>query len=43
MAERFASEGANVGASTPEQFSAHIRTEVARWSKVIKDLGLRTE
>ena len=43
MTERFASEGADVGASSPEQFTAHIRTELARWSKVIKDLGLRAE
>lgn len=43
MAERFASEGADVGASSPEQFTAHIKAELARWSKVIKDLGLRAE
>ena len=43
MAERFASEGASVGASSPEQFSAHITAELARWSKVIKDLGLQAE
>lgn len=43
MRERFAGEGADVGASSPEQFAAHIRSELARWSKVIKDLGLRVE
>lgn len=43
MAERFASEGADVGASSPEPFGVHIRTELARWSKVIKELGLRAE
>ena len=43
MRERFAGEGADVGASSPEQFAAHIRSELARWSKVIKDLGLRAD
>jgi tripartite-type tricarboxylate transporter receptor subunit TctC len=43
MAERFASEGADVGASSPEQFAAHITAEIARWSKMIKDLDLRAE
>jgi tripartite-type tricarboxylate transporter receptor subunit TctC len=43
MAERFASGGADVGASSPEQFAAHITAELARWSKMIKDLDLRAE
>ena len=43
MRERFASEGAEVGASSPEQFTAHIKAELARWSKVIKELGLKAE
>jgi tripartite-type tricarboxylate transporter receptor subunit TctC len=25
---------------TPEQFSAHIKSEIARWAKVIKAAGI---
>lgn len=34
--ERIAALGADVGGGTPEQLNARIRTEVARWAKVIK-------
>lgn len=43
IAERFASEGADVDASSPEQSGAHIKAELARRSKVIKELSLRAE
>ena len=43
LAERFANEGADILAGSPEQFGAHITKELARWSKVIKELGLRAE
>lgn len=43
MAEKFASEGADVGASSPQEFAAHLKAEFARWSKVVKDLALRAE
>jgi len=26
--------------STPEELDAHIRSEVAKWAKVIKDAGI---
>jgi tripartite-type tricarboxylate transporter receptor subunit TctC len=29
--------------STPEQFAAQIRNEVAKWSKVIKSAGIKAE
>jgi tripartite-type tricarboxylate transporter receptor subunit TctC len=29
--------------STPEQFSALLKAEVARWSKVVKALGIKSE
>ena len=29
--------------STPEQFSAHLKAEVARWSKVVKAAGIRVD
>jgi tripartite-type tricarboxylate transporter receptor subunit TctC len=30
-------------ASTPEEFGAFLRTEVARWSKVVRDAGAQVE
>ncbi|MBI4194122.1 MAG: tripartite tricarboxylate transporter substrate binding protein [Betaproteobacteria bacterium] len=29
--------------STPEDFAAFVRTDIARWARVIKDAGVRTE
>ena len=43
LAERLANEGADVGATSPEQFRAHLKTETARWSRVIKEIGMRAE
>lgn len=36
LARRFAYEGAEGIASAPSQFAAHIRSELARWEKVVK-------
>ena len=41
--ERFLSAGAEVVASSPEQFSATIKFDIAKWGKVIKDAGIKTE
>jgi tripartite-type tricarboxylate transporter receptor subunit TctC len=37
VSKRFAEEGVETIASTPEQFGAHIKRELARWAKVVKD------
>jgi tripartite-type tricarboxylate transporter receptor subunit TctC len=37
LAQRFAYEGAEIIASTPAQFAVHIKSELARWSKVVKE------
>ena len=29
--------------STPAQFASHIKSELARWNKVVKAMGLRAE
>ena len=42
-AERLAGEGANPSAGTSEQFGNFIRSEMARWGKVIKATGARIE
>ncbi len=39
--ERFLNSGAEIVASSPEQFAVTIKSDTARWDKVIKDLGLK--
>jgi tripartite-type tricarboxylate transporter receptor subunit TctC len=39
--KRFLDTGAEVVASTPEEFAATLKAETATWSKVIKDAGIR--
>jgi tripartite-type tricarboxylate transporter receptor subunit TctC len=41
--ERFASLGVQPVGSTPEQFTATIREDLARWSKVIKAAGIKAQ
>lgn len=43
MEERFARAGAEVVASTPEEFGRHLRAELAKWAKVVKEAGLKAE
>ena len=39
--ERFLNTGAEIVASSPEQFAAAVKSDIAKWEKVIKDLGLK--
>jgi tripartite-type tricarboxylate transporter receptor subunit TctC len=39
-AQRLASEGSIPVGSTPDQFQAHIRNEVDKWRKLVKEVGL---
>ena len=41
--EKLQAQGLSIARSTPEQFAAHIRSEHAKWSKVIKDAGIKAE
>jgi len=41
--ERFAKQGVEVRTNTPEQFSAFLNSEVARWGKVIRDAGIKSD
>ena len=41
--ERFAALGADVVASTPEQFAQIQKADLARWAKVVKESGARVE
>jgi tripartite-type tricarboxylate transporter receptor subunit TctC len=41
--ERLAAAGFEPIGSTPEQFGPYIRSEVAKWAKVVKETGARAE
>ena len=41
--ERFLSVGGEVAASSPEQCAAILKAEITRWSKVIKEVGIRAQ
>ncbi len=43
VAARLAGEGAQPTAGTPEEFGAFIKSEIARWGKVIKAAGVTPE
>jgi tripartite-type tricarboxylate transporter receptor subunit TctC len=42
-AERYANVGAEIRYNTPEEFTALIRTELAKWAKVVKAGGIRVD
>jgi tripartite-type tricarboxylate transporter receptor subunit TctC len=39
--QRYLNNGSDVIAGTSEQFTAAIKTDVARWAKLVKDAGIR--
>ena len=41
--ERYANVGAEIRYNSPEEFQALIRTEMAKWAKVIKAAGIRVD
>ena len=41
MRRRLATEGLEAVGSTPEEFRAHLKREVAKWAKVIKDANVK--
>ena len=41
--ERFVSQGSEIVASSPEEFSKFIRGEIPRWAGVVKSAGIPTE
>jgi tripartite-type tricarboxylate transporter receptor subunit TctC len=40
VAQRLASDGSTPVGSSPDQFNAHIRSEVAKWRKLVKEANL---
>jgi len=43
LASRLAADGSEPVGSTPEQFGAHIRTEVTKWAKLTKQMNIRMD
>jgi tripartite-type tricarboxylate transporter receptor subunit TctC len=41
--EKLVAAGSEPVGSTPEEFAAHVRAELARWGKVIRDNNIRSE
>ena len=41
--ERLAADGAEPVANTPDQFAAHIKSEIARWEPVVKASGAKPD
>jgi tripartite-type tricarboxylate transporter receptor subunit TctC len=40
---RLAADGSDAVGSTPEQFGAHVRSEVAKWAKIVQQIGLKAD
>lgn len=43
VTKRLAAEGATAVGSTPEQFGAHIKSEIAKWQKLVKQADLKLQ
>ena len=43
MGQRLLAEGSEAVGSSPQEFAAHIRSEQALWSRVIKQAGIKAE
>jgi tripartite-type tricarboxylate transporter receptor subunit TctC len=43
VAEKLTAVGNIIGGGTPEQFAEHLRSETAKWAKVVKSAGLKPE
>ena len=41
--DRLVADGADPIGSSPEEFAAYLRSETAKWAKVVKDVGIKPE
>jgi tripartite-type tricarboxylate transporter receptor subunit TctC len=40
---RLLAEGSEIGGMAPEAFGAHIKAEIVKWTKVVKEAGIKVE
>ncbi len=43
VTERFGAQGLDVQPSSPAEFAAYIKSEIAKWGKVIRTAGIKPE
>ena len=43
ITDRFNKAGVDVVASSPEEFSVFLKSEVARWAKVVQDANIKAD
>jgi len=43
MREKFSAQGFEPAGTTPAEFGAYIRSEIAKWGKVIREAGIKAE
>lgn len=41
--ERFGNPGVEIAPNAPPQFAADVRADIAKWSQLIKSLGIRLD
>ena len=40
---RLLAEGSEIGGGSPEAFAAYIRNEIGKWTRVVKEAGIKVE
>ena len=43
MRDRLGKQGADVRTNAPDEFAAFIRSETAKWAKVVKDANIKVD
>ena len=41
--ERFAGEGGDIVADSPEEFAAFVRKEIPKWARVVKEASVKVD
>ena len=43
LREKLLAQGADILATSPEQYATYIKNEITRWTKVVKDSGAKLD